>query len=262
MPEDKDILYEIEDRVGTITVNRPEARNAMTYGMRDELIRLFTEIRDDPGVRAVILTGSGDKAFISGADIKELDRETLPLERKEIMMAAHRLSRAIETLGKPVIAAVNGAALGGGCELAMACTFRVASENARFGQPEIKLGMIPGYGGTQRLPRLVGRERALEMLLFGEMIDAREALRIGLVSRVVPLSGLMGAARSMAEALAAMPAMAVKFALEAVDRGLDLPLEQALEMEADYIVQVFSTEDAREGLKAFIEKRKPGFKGK
>jgi enoyl-CoA hydratase len=262
MPGYQEITYEIKNRVGVITINRPEAMNAMTYKMRDELAEVIARIKDDPAVGAAVITGAGDKAFMSGADIRELDTSTPILERKEIMMRAHRLCRALETLGKPVIAAVNGVALGGGCELCMACTFRIAAENARFGQPEIKLGMIPGYGGSQRLPRLVGKARALEMLLLGGMIDAQEAHRIGLVNRVVPLPELMPAALDMADKLAQMPPLAVKFALAAVDRGLDLALDQALELEADYVVQVFSTEDAYEGLKAFIEKRRPVFKGR
>lgn len=262
MPIFKEILFEVKDRVGIITINRPDIMNAMTYAMRDEILEAVISIEDDPGVGAVILTGIGDKAFMSGADINELDTSTPVLERKEIMMRAHRLCRAMETMGKPVIAAINGVALGGGCELAMACTMRVAAGNASFGQPEIKLGMIPGYGGTQRLPRLVGRGRAQEMLLFGDMIDADEAFRIGLVNKVVPLPELMPRALSMATKLSRLPMLAVKYALEAVDRGLDMTIDQALELEADYVVRVFSTDDAYEGLKAFIEKRKPNFKGK
>lgn len=262
MPKFNEILFEVKDRVGIITINRPDIMNAMTYAMRDEMLEAVISIKDDPGVGAVILTGCGDKAFMSGADINELDTSTPVLERKEIMMRAHRLCRAMETMGKPVIAAINGVALGGGCELALACTMRVAADNASFGQPEIKLGMIPGYGGTQRLPRLVGRGRAQELLLFGDMIDAQEAFRIGLVNKVVPLSELMPRALSMAKKLTRRPMLAVKYALEAVDRGLDMTIDQALELEADYVVRVFSTDDAYEGLKAFIEKRKPNFKGK
>jgi enoyl-CoA hydratase len=262
MSDSKDILYEKKDRVGIITINRPEVRNAMTYAIRDELRDLFAEIKDDPDVGAVIITGAGDMAFISGADISELRHDNPPLERKEIMMRAHRVFRAMETIGKPVIAAINGVALGGGMELAMACTIRIASKTARFGQPEIKLGMIPGYGGTQRLPRIVGVGRALEILLTGEMISAEEALRIGLVNQVVPLEDLMPTALELAKKIARMPALAVKFLLEAVDRGMNMSLDQALEFEADLMVHVFSTEDAYEGLQAFLEKREPVFKGK
>jgi enoyl-CoA hydratase len=262
MAGEQDILYEVKDQVAVIAVNRPDVMNAMTYRMRDDLIDMFARIRDDDNVRVVVLTGAGDRAFISGADIKELEEDAAPLERKDIMLAAHRLCRDIETLGKPVIAAVNGAALGGGLELAMACTFRVAAESARFGQPEITLGMIPGYGGTQRLPRLVGKGRALELLLFGKMINAQEAHGIGLINKVVPGPELMESVMEMAETLAKMPPLAVRFALEAVDRGLDMSLPRALSFEADMIFQVFSTEDAHEGLNAFIQKRKPAFKGK
>lgn len=258
----QDIGYEIKDKICVITINRPKVLNAMTYRMRDELFELFSRIKDDPEVRVVVITGSGDRAFMSGADIKELKGDLPALERKEIMMRAHRLMRAIETLGKPVIAAINGVALGGGCELAMACTLRIASENARFGQPEIKLGIFPGYGGTQRLPRLVGAGPALELLLTGKMIDTNEAFRIGLVNQVVPPSELMPAATELARSLVKMPPLAIKFILEVVDRGMEMSLNQALELEADLMVQVFSTGDAYEGLQAFIEKREPVFKGK
>jgi enoyl-CoA hydratase len=262
MAGEQDILYEVKDKVGVITINRPKVMNAMTYKMRDDLVDMFARIREDDDARVVILTGAGDRAFLSGADIKELEDDATPLERRDLMLAAHRLCRAIETCGKPVIAAVNGVALGGGLELALACAFRVAADTARFGQPEITLGMIPGYGGTQRLPRLVGKGRALELLLFGKMIGAQEAHRIGLVNRVVPGPELMDSVMEMAESLVKMPPLAVRFALEAVDRGLDMPLPRALAFEADMIFQVFSTEDAHEGLKAFIQRRKPVFKGK
>ncbi len=258
----QDIGYEIKDKICVITINRPKVMNAMTYRMRDEFFELFSRIKDDPEVRVVVITGSGDRAFMSGADIKELRNDIPALERKDIMMSAHRLFRGIETLGKPIIAAINGVALGGGCELAMACTLRIASENARFGQPEIKLGIFPGYGGTQRLPRLVGTGPALELLLTGKMIDAKEAFRIGLVNQVVPPSELMPAATELARSLVKMPPLAIKFILEVVDRGMDMSLNQALELEADLMVQVFSTGDAYEGLQAFIEKREPVFKGK
>jgi len=263
MSEQKDVIYETaEDGIATITVNRPKSLNALTYAIVNELTDFFTSVKNDDKVRAVIITGAGDKAFIVGADINELLDDVPLLERKNIMMRAHRLFGLMENLGKPVIAAVNGYALGGGCELAMACTLRITSDKARFGLPEITLGMIPGYGGTQRLPRLVGKGLALEMLLTGDPIDAEEAWRIGLVNKVVTPEQLMGKACKMAKTIISRGPMAVKYAIEVVNRGLDMNLDQALELEADYMVSVFATEDAKEGLKAFVEKRKPAFKGR
>ncbi len=263
MNEGKDILFETtEDGIGMVTINRPKALNALKYSMRDELIEYFTTIKDDDSKKAVIITGAGEKSFVVGADIKELEEEKTLIERKEIMMCAHYLFGLIENLGKPVIAAVNGFALGGGSELALACTLRIASENAMFGLPEIKLGIIPGYGGTQRLPRLVGKGRALEMILTGDPIDAQEAWRIGLVNKVVPLDKLIEEATSIAKTIMSRGPLAVKTAIEAVNRGMDMKLDQALEMEAESMVQVFATEDAREGLRAFIGKRKAVFKRK
>ncbi len=250
-----------EGRLATVTVNRPEKLNALTRATIDELRAAFEELGADAEVGGVILTGAGAKAFVAGADIGELN-DLGPVAAREHALHGQALCRTIETLGKPVVAAVQGFALGGGCELAMACTLRVAGEKARFGQPEVKLGLIPGFGGTQRLGRLVGRGPALELLLTGEMIDAREAHRLGLVNRVVPQDQVMAEARTLLASILERAPLAVRYILEATHQGLELPLEDGLRLEANLFAVTFATEDKLEGTRAFLEKRPPAFRGK
>jgi enoyl-CoA hydratase len=244
-----------------ITVNRPTKLNALNASVLAELGQAVAYVAADASVHAVVLTGAGEKAFVAGADIAEFVDMSAD-EAQNLSLRGQRLFDAIAALPKPVIAAVNGFALGGGCELAMACHFRVASSSARFGQPEVKLGLIPGYGGTQRLQRLVGRGRALELLLTGGTIDAATALAWGLVNRVVESSELHGAAQKLAEEILAAAPLAVARCLEAVGLGADLPLEQAQQHEAALFGLCFATDDAREGAAAFLEKRPPHFTGK
>jgi enoyl-CoA hydratase len=244
----------IEDSVATVTLNRPKVLNALNAAMLRELDELFAALAFDDSVRVVLLRGAGGKAFAAGADISEL--ADVDAASGELLAGrTGRIFRRIETLGKPVIACIDGFALGGGCELAMACTLRLAASTAHLGQPEIKLGLIPGYGGTQRLPRLVGPGAALKMILTGAMIDAAEALRIGLVDEVLPAEDLTARAAELAKLLAAMPPLAVAAAIEAVDRGAGLPLEAALALEATLFGRLCATEDKREGTRAFLEKR-------
>ncbi len=255
------LLYEKRDGIATVTVNRPEKLNALNQKVMEELGACFESIRDDNEVGAVILTGGGDKAFVAGADINELAVQA-PVAGKETSRRGQRILDAIENLGKPVIAAVNGYALGGGCELAMACTLRVASENARFGQPEVKLGIIPGYAGTQRLPRLVGKGLAHQMILTGEPISAEEAHRIGLANQVVPLTDLMAAAEALARKIVANAPLAVRFALEAVNHGMEMTQEQGEFLEATLFGLCCTTTDMKEGTRAFLEKRPAKFVGR
>lgn len=255
------LLVERDAGIATVTVNRPEKLNALDAGLIAELASIFDGLRGDADAGVVILTGAGEKAFIAGADIAGLARLD-PRHARETAQTGQALTLGIERLGKPVIAAINGFALGGGCEVAMACTLRVAAEGARIGQPEVKLGIIAGYGGTQRLPRLVGKGRALELLLTGEPIDAAEALRIGLVNRVVPRERLLEEARSIARKILAVGPLAVKHTLEAVDRGLQGSLDEGLALEADLFGVCFATEDVKEGTSAFMEKRPPTFRGR
>ncbi|HWP99834.1 MAG TPA: enoyl-CoA hydratase-related protein [Vicinamibacterales bacterium] len=255
------LLLERDGPVAIVTINRPEKRNALNAQVVDELRRAILELKHDDGVRAVVLTGAGDKAFVAGADIGELAEETPVAGRDRALRGQHVLD-LIERLGKPVIAAINGVALGGGCELAMACTLRLAADTARLGQPEINLGLMPGYAGTQRLPRLVGKGRALELLLTGEPIGAEEAWRIGLVNRVVPAAELRAEAVRLAHALAAKAPVAMRFILDAVHRGLELPLAEAQALEATLFGLVATTEDMREGTRAFLEKRRAVFTGR
>jgi enoyl-CoA hydratase len=255
------LLYEKRDGIGYVTVNRPDKLNALNRRVVEELDDCFRAIQKDDEVRAVILTGAGEKAFIAGADINELAVKT-PLDGKEMAQHGQGVLACIEDLGKPVIAAVNGYALGGGCELAMACTLRIATENARFGQPEVKLGIVPGYGGTQRLPRLVGKGRALEMILAGDPINAQEAYRIGLVNQVVPAAELPAAAEALARKIMANAPRAVQFALEAVSHGLEMTQEEGQFLEATLFGLCCSTADMKEGTRAFLEKRPAKFVGK
>ena len=249
----ENLLYSTNSGIATITVNRPAVRNALNSATMRELRAAFEQAQADEAVRVIILTGSGDKAFIAGADINELAKLS-PVEGRDYSLAGQAIFDFIENLGKPVIAAVNGYALGGGCELAMACTFRVASDNAVFGQPEVKLGIIPGYGGTQRLAKLVGRGQASQLLVTGEMLPAAEALRIGLVNQVVPQAELHVTVEAIAKKVIANAPLAVKFCLDALDRGM--------EMEATLFGLCCTTDDMKEGTRAFLEKRPASFKGK
>ncbi len=255
------IIFERKSATAFITVNRPKALNALNAATMEELRTSFTAVKNDAGIRAAILTGAGEKAFIAGADIGELAAQDA-IHGKEFAERGQSLLDLIENLGKPVIACVNGFALGGGCEIAMACTMRIASENAQFGQPEVKLGIIPGYGGTQRLPRLIGKGRAMQLVTTGEMISAQEAHRIGLVNEVTPLGELIPRAESIAQKIIANAPLAVQYAMEAVNRGLEMPLAEGLHLEARLFGVCCATEDKQEGTKAFVEKRRPGFKGK
>ena len=239
------LLVDVADALATVTVNRPEMLNALSGAVVAELHDAARALRADAAVRGVIVTGAGPKAFVAGADIAELARLDVPGARA-MALAGQAMTTAFAAMGKPVVAAVNGFALGGGCELALACHIRIASENAKFGQPEVKLGLIPGYGGTQRLARLVGKGRALHLLLTGETIDAQEAYRIGLVTKVVLANG----------------PVAVALTTDAVERGLDLPLADGLRLEADLFALGAATEDMKEGTRAFLEKRPPNFTGK
>jgi enoyl-CoA hydratase len=250
-----------DDGIAILTVNRPDKLNALNAATVRELDGALRAARDDAGVRALIVTGAGEKAFVAGADIAELARMG-PLDGVGVSRAGQDTFRLLERMPKPVIAAVNGFALGGGLELALACHIRIASARARFGLPEVKLGIIPGYGGTVRLPRLVGRGRALELMLTGEMIDAQEAYRIGLVNRVEEPDALLDAARELARRIVANGPVAVALALEAVDRGMSTTIDDAQVLESNLFGLLASTEDMREGMQAFLEKRKAEFRNR
>ena len=255
------LLLEKRDGVAIVTVNRPDKLNALNRKTMEELDAVFTALCADAEVRGVILTGSGEKAFVAGADIGELAAQS-PVEGKEFSLRGQRTLDKIEGLGKPVIAAVNGFALGGGCELAMACHLRIASDNARLGTPEVKLGIMCGYAGTQRLSRLVGKGRALEILLTGEMVDAQEACRIGLVNRVVAKDKLLAEAEGLLWKMLANGPISLRFTLEAVNAGLEMPFAQAQYVEATLFGLICTTEDMKEGTRAFLEKRPAKFQGK
>jgi enoyl-CoA hydratase len=257
----QNLIFEKRDHIGVVTLNRPKVLNALNRQTMDELGALFTEAREDKDIRVLILTGSGDKAFIAGADINELARLT-PLTGPETSLHGQAVLHKLETLGKPSIAVINGFALGGGCELALACSIRLASRTAKIGQPEVKLGIIPGYGGTQRLARLCGKGVAHELCLSGEMISAEEAQRIGLVNHVYEPQELMPAAEALAKKIAANAPVAVQLTMEAIERGVEMPQEQGLFLEASLFGMSCATEDMREGTRAFLEKRAAQFQGK
>ena len=256
----KFLTLEVADRVATLTVNRPDKLNALNDATIAELGHAIDKVRVDDAIGGVILTGAG-RAFVAGADISELSSQS-PVLAKARARAGQDVFRRFETCPKPVIAAVNGFALGGGCELAMACHIRIASEAAKFGQPESKLGILPGYGGSQRLPRLIGKGRAMQLLMTGEMIDAAEAYRIGLVNKVVPADRVVAEAREMMKAIFANGPLAVALCIEAIDRGLQMSLEEGMILEANHFGLLAATDDMREGMSAFLEKRAPAFKGK
>ena len=249
-----------ESRVARLTVQRPHRLNALDASTLDEIRHAVLDLQQDDSIRCVIITGGGDKAFVAGADISEIASDTPDGARRRALHGQHVFD-LIEQLGKPVIAAVNGFALGGGCELAMACTLRIAADTARFGQPEINLGLIPGFAGTQRLARLVGKTRAMELILTGNSISAPEALAIGLVNRVVPAADLLSDAGALAAELAAKPPIALRYAMEAMNKGLEMPFADACRFEASLFGLVTATADMKEGTKAFLEKRKPEFQG-
>ena len=257
----ENILYEKKGAVAYITLNRPKVLNALNQRTWEDLRSAFEDARDDAEIRGIIVTGAGDKAFAAGADISELAKATA-VEAEKSSSYGQEVLNLIESLGKPVIAAVNGFALGGGCETAMACTIRVASENARFGVPEVTLGLIPGCGGTQRLPRLVGKGRALQLILSGGMIGADEAYRIGLVNEVVPAADLISRAEAILKPILANAPLSVKFALEAVNNGLNTSVTEGLALEASYFGLCAGTEDKKEGTEAFLQKRKAQFQGR
>jgi len=255
------LLLERDGAVAILTINRPTVLNALNSQTVDELRRAVLDLKQDATARSIVVTGAGPKSFVAGADINELAVLT-PTAGREHALTGQHVFDVIENLGKPVIAAINGFALGGGCELAMACTLRIAADTAKLGQPEIALGLIPGYAGTQRLPRLIGKSRAMEMLLTGAPIGAEEALRIGLVHRVVPAADLMTEARKLAAQLATHAPVAMHYIINAVNKGCEMPFAEATQYEATLFGLVASTDDMREGTAAFLEKRKAEFKGK
>lgn len=257
----ENVRLEIQPPLARVTLDRPAKLNALNAQTIQELSQAFAQLRDDDTVRAIILTGAGDKAFAAGADIGELARLE-PIAGRDYGLRGQALFRAIELFPKPVIAAINGYALGGGLELALACTFRLASEAARLGQPEVKLGIIPGYGGSQRLPRLIGPGRALEMLLTGEPLTAAEALACGLVNHVLPAAELLPKAEAIARKIAANAPLAIRLCLEAVRRGMETNTEEALTLEASLFALLCTSQDMKEGTRAFLEKRAPAFQGR
>ena len=257
--EYENLLCKVSGRLATITINRPKVLNALNDKTIGELIDAFISVKSDDSVGVVILTGGGEKSFVAGADINEISQKNAA-SAKAMALKGQMCLNIIENLGKPVIAAINGFALGGGCELAIACTIRIAADTAKFGQPEINLGIIPGYGGTQRLPRLVGKGLAHELVLTGGIIDAKEAYRIGLANKVMPAAALMEEAEKIARVILSKSAPVVKIALEAVNRGVEVGLPEGLNLEANLFGMACATEDMKEGTRAFLEKRKPSFK--
>ena len=257
----ENLLYDVKDQIARVTFNRPNVLNALNRKTVEELDDCLAAIERDDSVRVSIFTGAGEKAFVAGADINELSTRT-PVTGKEFSVFGNRVLHRLETMGKPSIAAINGFALGGGCEFALGCTMRIASKNAKIGQPETKLGLLPGFGGSQRLPRLCGKGVAHELILTGEMISADEALRIGLVNRVVEPAELLPTAEAIAKKIIANAPLAVKYAMEAVERGMEMPQEEGLFLEATLFGLCCATSDMREGTKAFLEKRPAKFEGK
>jgi enoyl-CoA hydratase len=257
----ENLLYEKKDGIAHVTFNRPKVLNALNRKTVEELHQVLVDARDDASVRVLILTGAGEKAFVAGADINELAQQT-PVNGKEFSLFGQGVFHLLETAGKPSICAINGFALGGGCELALCCSIRLASKTAKLGQPEVKLGIIPGYGGSQRMARLCGKGTAHELCLTGEMITAEEAQRIGLVNRIYEPAELLPAAEAMAKKIIEKAPLAVKYCMEAIERGVEMPLEEGLFLEATLFGLCCATEDMREGTKAFLEKRAAQFKGK
>src|ERR1700741_333992 len=257
----ENVLYEKKGAIAYVTLNRPKVLNALNRRTWEDLQSAFEDAREDSAIRGVILTGAGDKAFIAGADISELSKVTA-VEAESSSTFGQGVLNLIENLGKPVIAAINGFALGGGCETAMACTIRIAVETAKFGQPEVKLGVLPGGGGTQRLPRLIGKGRALQLILTGGMINASEAYRIGLVNEVVPIAELIPRAEALLREIFANAPLAIKYSLEAVNKGLETSQAEGLALEASFFGLCAGTEDKQEGTRAFLEKRAAQFKGR
>jgi enoyl-CoA hydratase len=255
------LLFETRDGVAFVTINRPDKLNALNDQVVDELGHAAGRIATEDAIKGAILTGAGPRAFVAGADIADLAKQG-PFDGKARARRGQAVLRRLETCGKPVIAAINGFALGGGCELAMACHLRIAADTAKFGQPEVKLGIAPGYGGTQRLPRLVGKGVALQLILTGEMIDAQEGYRIGLVNKVVPAAQLLPESEKMLRGILAMGPLAVRLALEAVDQGLEMTLDEGLLLEANHFGLLAATKDMKEGLTAFLEKRQAKFEGR
>ncbi|MFB3926217.1 MAG: enoyl-CoA hydratase/isomerase family protein [Syntrophales bacterium] len=255
------IIYEKSEGIGTITLNRPRSMNALSSELFREMAEVLGQISADPEVRVVILTGS-EKFFAAGADITEIRNISSAVEAHAFIRGAHAVFNGLEDLEKPVIAAISGLALGGGCELLLACDIRICAENAVFGQPEIKIGVIPGAGGTQRLPRTIGVTKAKELLYTGDTMDAGEALRVGLVCRVVPVGKVLEEARAIAKKIAQQPGVALRVTKDVVNTGLSLDLKSALAYEARCFEMLFDTEDQKEGMAAFVEKRKPNFKGR
>jgi enoyl-CoA hydratase len=262
MTDFANIKLDTKGPIAYVTINRPDKLNALNMAVMEELRAVFTSLKEDAAIRVIILTGTGEKAFVAGADIGELAKHNT-ISAKEYTHKGQSVLDLIENLGKPVIACINGFALGGGCELAMACTMRIASENARLGQPEVKLGIMAGYGGTQRLPRLVGKGRAMQMLLTADMINAQEAYRVGLVNELVPTpADLIKRAEEIAAKIIANAPLACQYTMEAVNHGMNMTLEEGLYLEATLFGVCCSTEDKNEGTKAFLEKRAASFTGK
>jgi enoyl-CoA hydratase len=257
----ENIRLELRPPLAIVTIDRPKVLNALNYRSMSELEQVFLDLQQSHDIRAVLLSGAGEKAFVAGADISEL-APLSALEGEQLATRGQRIFHLVENCGKPVIACINGFALGGGCELALACTLRIASTNARLGQPEVKIGIIPGYGGTQRLARLIGKGAALKMILTGEMISAAEALRLGLVEEVVAPDQLLPRAEQLAQTIAGMAPLAIRDSIRAVNSGFDLPLASGLELEASLFGLSCSTSDKREGAQAFLEKRAPNWSGK
>jgi len=257
----QNLLFETKNKIAYLTLNRPDKLNALNWKTMQELHEALNSVRDDLNVAGVILTGAGEKAFAAGADINELAQQT-PVGAKEFSKQSQEILRFIEQFPKPIIAAVNGFCLGGGCELAMACHMRIASEKAKFGQPEVNLGIMCGNGGSQRLPRLVGKGRAIELLVTGNTIDGAEAYRLGLANKVVPPDQLIKTCEEILGAVAKKAPIAVKLTLEAVNHGMEMTLEAGVQLEANLFGMCFSTEDMKEGTQAFIEKRPANFQGK